>query len=158
MDLLKSGRLAFEGPDGFEARCQAKGLRMTEQRRVIARTLCDASNHPDAEELHEKVRGVDPAISIATVYRTLQIFEGLGIVAKRDFGDGRARFEICLDDRDHHHHLIDLETGEVIEFYNQELEDLKVRIADELGFDLLDHHLELFGTRMKPVAGTGREP
>lgn len=99
------------------------------------------------DDLHERVRREDPSISIATVYRTLQILESLDIIAKRDFGDGRARFEISMGQRDHHHHLIDIESGGVIEFFNQELEDLKVRIADELGFDLLDHHLELFGTR-----------
>lgn len=156
MDLVRSEPVPFDGPEGFEARCQQKGLRMTDQRRVIARTLFDAGDHPDAEDLHERVRREDPSISIATIYRTLQIFESLDIIAKRDFGDGRARFEISMGQRDHHHHLIDIESGEVIEFYNQELEDLKVRIADELGFDLLDHHLELFGTRIPSDTEGGR--
>lgn len=145
MDLVKREQSALEG---LEALCHAKGLRITGQRRVIVQILMDADDHPDADELHSMVRKVDRSISIATVYRTLQVLEQMNIVAKRDFGDGRARYEISVGQRDHHHHMIDIESGEVIEFYNQELEDLKMRIADELGFDLVDHHLELFGTRL----------
>lgn len=155
MDLQKREPTAL---DSLEALCHEKGLRITGQRRVIAQTLVEADDHPDAEELHDRVRGVDGTISIATVYRTLQLLEKLNIVAKRDFGDGRARFEISMTQRDHHHHMIDIESGEVIEFYNQELEELKVRIADELGYDLVDHHLELFGTRLKSEDAGGRKP
>lgn len=155
MDLVKSEQTALQK---VEALCHKKGLRITGQRRVIAQALVEADDHPDAEELHDRVRGLDRTISIATVYRTLQLLEKLNIVAKRDFGDGRARFELSMNQRDHHHHMIDIETGEVIEFYNQELEDLKVRIADELGYDLVDHHLELFGTRLKAEDSGGLEP
>ena len=125
--------------------CVEKGLKMTEPRKVIARVLSDATDHPDVEALHKRVRHFDSSISIATVYRTMKLFEDTNIVSKRDFGDGRARYEEIQGDEDHHHHLIDVRTGEVIEFYNEELENLKVKIANELGYDLVDHHLELFG-------------
>ena len=119
---------------------------MTEPRKVIARVLSDATDHPDVEALHRRVRDLDPSISIATVYRTMKLFEDTNIVSKRDFGDGRARYEEIQGDEDHHHHLIDVRTGEVIEFYNEELENLKVKIANELGYELVAHHLELFGS------------
>jgi Fur family ferric uptake transcriptional regulator len=141
-------------PDGgMESRvaklCIEKGLKMTEPRRVIARVLSDADDHPDVEELHGRVRNLDPTISIATVYRTMKLFEETNIVTKRDFGDGRARYEEIQGDEDHHHHLIDVTTGDVLEFYNEELEALKVKIAEDLGFKLVDHHLELFGVPLK---------
>ena len=126
--------------------CVEKGLKMTEPRKVIARVLSDATDHPDVEALHRRVRDLDPSIFIATVYRTMKLFEDTNIVSKRDFGDGRARYEEIQGDEDHHHHLIDVRTGEVIEFYNEELENLKVKIANELGYELVDHHLELFGS------------
>ena len=126
--------------------CVEKGLKMTEPRKVIARVLSDATDHPDVEALHRRVRDLDPSISIATVYRTMKLYEDTNIVSKRDFGDGRARYEEIQGDEDHHHHLIDVRTGEVIEFYNEELESLKVKIANELGYELVDHHLELFGS------------
>lgn len=122
---------------------------MTEPRRVIARVLSGTDDHPDVEGLYEKVKLVDSSISLATVYRTMKLFEELSIVSKRDFGDGRARYEQLEGPDDHHHHMIDIESGEVIEFFNQELEDLKVKIAQELGFELIDHQLELFGVRLK---------
>ncbi len=124
--------------------CVEKGLKMTEPRRIIARVLSDADDHPDVESLHERVRRLDPSISIATVYRTMKLFEESDIVTKRDFGDGRARYEESKAEY-HHHHLIDVTSGEVFEFYNEELEQLKIRIAREHGYKLVDHHLELFG-------------
>ncbi len=132
----------------IERICVEKGLRMTEPRRVIARVLSGTDDHPDAEELYERVKVIDPSISMATIYRTMKLFEEVSIVSKRDFGDGRARYEKVSGPEDHHHHMIDVESGEVLEFYNQELEDLKVRIAKDLGFKLVDHHLELFGVRI----------
>lgn len=133
----------------IEALCAEKGLRMTEPRRVIARVLSDSEDHPDAEELYDRVKAIDSSISMATIYRTMKLFEEMSIVSKRDFGDGRARYERKSGPEDHHHHMIDVQSGEVIEFYNQELEDLKKRIARDLGFELVDHHLELFGVRLK---------
>jgi len=126
--------------------CVDKGLKMTEPRKVIAKVLSDSKDHPDVESLHNRVRILDPTISIATVYRTMKLFEDTNIVTKRDFGDGRARYEEIQGDEDHHHHLIDVRTGKVIEFYNEELERLKVKIANDLGYELVDHHLELFGS------------
>lgn len=129
--------------------CVDKGLKMTEPRKVIAKVLSDSKDHPDVESLHNIVRILDPTISIATVYRTMKLFEDTNIVTKRDFGDGRARYEEIQGDEDHHHHLIDVRTGKVIEFYNEELERLKVKIANDLGYELVDHHLELFGSPIK---------
>lgn len=129
--------------------CVDKGLKMTEPRKVIAKVLSDSKDHPDVESLHNRVRVLDPTISIATVYRTMKLFEDTNIVTKRDFGDGRARYEEIQGDEDHHHHLIDVRTGKVIEFYNEELERLKVKIANDLGYELVDHHLELFGSPIK---------
>ena len=126
--------------------CVDKGLKMTEPRKVIAKVLSESKDHPDVESLHSRVRILDPTISIATVYRTMKLFEDTNIVTKRDFGDGRARYEEIQGDEDHHHHLIDVRTGKVIEFYNEELERLKVKIANDLGYELVDHHLELFGS------------
>jgi Fur family ferric uptake transcriptional regulator len=130
--------------------CAERGLKMTEPRRVIARVLSASDDHPDVEELHARVREHDSSISIATVYRTMKLFEEANIVTKRDFGDGRARYEQSESGKEHHHHLIDTTTGNVIEFYNEELESLKERIAAEHGFKLVDHHLELFGV---PIDG-----
>ena len=129
--------------------CVDKGLKMTEPRKVIAKVLSESKDHPDVESLHNRVRILDPTISIATVYRTMKLFEDTNIVTKRDFGDGRARYEEIQGDEDHHHHLIDVRTGKVIEFYNEELERLKVKIANDLGYELVDHHLELFGSPIK---------
>ena len=127
------------------ARCESQGLRMTEQRRTVARVLESADDHPDVEELHARAVRVDPRISLATVYRTVKLFEEAGILDKHDFGDGRARYETA--DRDHHDHLIDLATGEVIEFVDPEIEALQERIAARLGFRLMGHRLELYGRR-----------
>ena len=126
--------------------CVDKGLKMTEPRKVIAKVLSESKDHPDVESLHSRVRSLAPTISIATVYRPMKLFEDTNIVTKRDFGDGRARYEEIQGDEDHHHHLIDVRTGKVIEFYNEELERLKVKIANDLGYELVAHHLELFGS------------
>ena len=126
-----------------EALCAEKGLRITEQRRVIARVLSEAEDHPDVEKLHERANAIDPGISIATVYRTVRLFEEAGILERHDFGDGRARYEAAPES--HHDHLIDVETGNVIEFVDPELEQLQRRIAEKLGFRLVDHRMELYG-------------
>ncbi len=126
-----------------EALCAEKGLRITEQRRVIARVLSDAEDHPDVEALHARAAAIDPGISIATVYRTVRLFEEAGILERHDFGDGRARYEAAAET--HHDHLIDVETGRVIEFVDPELEELQRRIAAKLGFRLVDHRMELYG-------------
>ena len=120
---------------------------MTEQRRVIAQILDSASDHPDVEELYRRASGVDPKISISTVYRTLRLFEDAGVIARHEFRDGRARYETIPDE--HHDHLIDLRTGKVIEFRNEEIEALQERIATKLGFKLVDHRLELYGLPRK---------
>jgi Fur family ferric uptake transcriptional regulator len=120
-----------------------KGLRMTEQRRVIARVLSDASDHPDAEELYRRASAVDPHISIATVYRTVKLFEDAGILERHDFRDGRSRYEEIPES--HHDHLIDVQSGRVVEFRNEDIEKLQRMIAEELGFELVDHRLELYG-------------
>ncbi len=127
------------------ARCEARGLRLTEQRRIIARVLEAADDHPAVEELHARAARVDPRISLATVYRTVKLFEEAGILDRHDFGDGRARYETA--DRDHHDHLIDLATGEVIEFVDPEIEALQERIAARLGYRLKGHRLELYGVK-----------
>jgi Fur family ferric uptake transcriptional regulator len=127
----------------IETLCAEKGLRITEQRRVIARVLGDAEDHPDVEALHARAAAIDPGISIATVYRTVKLFEDAGILERHDFGDGRARYEAA--DSTHHDHLIDVETGNVIEFVDEELEMLQRRIAEKLGYRLVDHRMELYG-------------
>ncbi len=129
------------------ARCEAKGLRMTEQRRVVARVIGEADDHPDVEELYARAARVDPRISIATVYRTVKLFEEAGILERLEFGDGRARYEDA--ERDHHDHLIDVNTGEVIEFVDPEIEALQEKIAERLGFRLVGHRLELLGVPVK---------
>ena len=132
----------------IEALCVEKGLRMTEQRRVIARVLSDAADHPDAEELYKRAAAADPHISIATVYRTVKLFEDAGILERQDFRDGRSRYEEVPES--HHDHLIDIQSGSVIEFRNEDIERLQRRVAEELGFELVDHRLELYGV---PKAG-----
>ena len=129
--------------DRLEKVCISKGMRMTEQRKVIARVLSLAEDHPDVEEIHRRAAEIDANISIATVYRTMRLFEESGVVERHDFQDGRARYEEASDD--HHDHLIDLRSGEVIEFVNEEIEKLQKRIAEEHGYKLVDHRLELYG-------------
>ena len=133
--------------DTITERCEAAGLRMTGQRRVIAAVLEEAEDHPDVEELYARASGRDPRISLATVYRTVKLFEESGILDKVDFGDGRARYEDA--ERAHHDHLIDLKTGEVIEFVDPEIEALQEKIADRLGYRLVGHRMELYGVRTK---------
>lgn len=126
-----------------EQLCHEKGLRITEQRRVIAKVLSESEDHPDVEALHARAAEIDSGISIATVYRTVRLFEEAGILERHDFGDGRSRYEAAADE--HHDHLIDVETGKVIEFVDQELEELQRQIADKLGYRLVDHRMELYG-------------
>jgi len=126
----------------FEALCAAKGMRMTEQRRVIARVLADADDHPDVEELYRRCAKVDEHISISTVYRTMRLFEDAGIIERHDFREGRARYEATTEA--HHDHLINLRTGEVIEFQSEDIERLQAEVARKLGCKLVDHRLELY--------------
>jgi len=133
-------------PIDIEALCAERGLRITEQRRIIARVLSESDDHPDVEELHRRASTLDAGISIATVYRTVRLFEEAGILDRHDFGDGRARYEAAPEA--HHDHMIDVETGKVIEFVDPELEALQRQIAARLGFRLVDHRMELFGVRI----------
>lgn len=130
----------------LEALCAERGLRITEQRRIIARVLSEAQDHPDVEALHERSAAIDPKISIATVYRTVRLFEEAGILDRHDFGDGRARYEAAPEA--HHDHLIDVESGKVLEFVDPELEALQKQIAEKLGYRLVDHRMELYGVRI----------
>ncbi len=131
------------------ARCAARGLRMTDQRRIVARVIGDADDHPDVEELFARAAKVDPKISLATVYRTVKLFEEAGLLERLEFGDGRARYEDA--ERDHHDHLIDVNTGAVIEFVDPDIEALQERIAARLGYRLIGHRLELLGVPVKKV-------
>jgi Fur family ferric uptake transcriptional regulator len=134
-------------PSRLEQVCVEKGLKMTDQRRVISRVLSEATDHPDVEQVYHRAQRIDPRISIATVYRTMKLFEEANVIERLDFGDGRARYEENREE--HHHHLIDLHTGEVIEFINDEIERMKQRIADQLGYELVGHRLELYGVKRK---------
>ena len=129
--------------DRIENICTEKGMRMTDQRRVVARVLSESHDHPDVEELYRRAHALDPHISIATVYRTVRLFEEAGIIARHDFRDGRSRYE--EQPETHHDHLIDMKTGKVIEFVDEEIEALQERIARKLGYKLVDHRLELYG-------------
>ncbi len=133
------------------ARSMAKGLRMTDQRRVIARVLGDAFDHPDVEELYARAARIDARISLATVYRTVKLFEEAGLLERHEFGDGRARYEDA--ERDHHDHLIDVTTGQVIEFVDPDIEALQEKIAARLGYQLIGHRLELLGVPTRKDAG-----
>ena len=144
----------MQQPIDIEALCAERGLRITEQRRVIARVLSESQDHPDVEKLHERAAAIDRGISIATVYRTVRLFEEAGILDRHDFGDGRARYEAAPEA--HHDHMIDVESGKVIEFVDPELEALQRLIADRLGFRLVDHRMELYGVRVERDGG-GRE-
>ena len=134
-------------PSRLEELCSSRGLKMTEQRRVIARVLSESDDHPDVELVYQRASAIDPKISIATVYRTVKLFEEANILERHDFGDGRARYEERPEE--HHDHLIDVNSGEVIEFTNQEIERLQEVVAEELGYKLVGHRLELYGTKMK---------
>lgn len=129
----------------LEKICIERGLKMTEQRRVISRVLSESQDHPDVEEIYRRAVAIDPKISIATVYRTMRLFEDVNVIEKLDFGDGRARYEENREE--HHHHLIDVNSGAIIEFQDSELELLKKKIAAKLGYDLIGDKLELYGVR-----------
>ena len=137
--------------DRIEKLCVEKGMRMTDQRRVVARVLSTAHDHPDVEELYRRAHEVDPHISIATVYRTVRLFEESGIIARHDFRDGRSRYEEAPDT--HHDHLIDMKTGRVVEFMDEEIEALQAAIAKRLGYRLVDHRLELYGMPVEEPEG-----
>jgi len=137
----------------IEAKCAEKGLKMTGQRRIIARVLSESHDHPDVELLYQRAVTADPHISIATVYRTVKLFEEAGITQRHDFGDGRARYEEASDN--HHDHLIDLKSGKVIEFTSEEIEKLQMEVAKKLGYKLVDHRLELFAVPLDKKASTG---
>ncbi|MBO0332571.1 transcriptional repressor [Sneathiella sp. CAU 1612] len=138
-------------PTRLEQICLDKGLRMTEQRRVIARVLSESQDHPDVELVYKRASEIDDTISISTVYRTVRMFEENGILERHDFGDGRARYEEASED--HHDHLINVQTGQVIEFTSDQIEELQKKIAKELGFELIDHRLELYG---KPLSKSAK--
>ena len=131
----------------IEARCESAGLRMTDQRRIIAKTLQNSSDHPDVEELYSRAVIKDPGISIATVYRTVKLFEEAGILDRVEFNDGKSRYEDA--ERDHHDHLIDLQTGEILEFFDNEIEKLQEKISEKFGYKLLGHKLELYGIKLE---------
>ena len=131
----------------IEARCESAGLRMTDQRRIIAKTLQNSSDHPDVEQLYSRAVIKDPGISIATVYRTVKLFEEAGILDRVEFNDGRSRYEDA--ERDHHDHLIDLQTGEILEFFDNEIEKLQEKISKKFGYKLLGHKLELYGIKLE---------
>lgn len=142
----------------LENMCVEKGLKMTDQRRTISRVLSEATDHPDVEEVYRRAVALDSRISIATVYRTVRLLEDAGVIERLDFGDGRSRYEETRDD--HHHHLIDVQTGRVIEFQSDEMEALKRRVARELGYELLGHRLELYGIPIRrdpDGSGSGSE-
>ena len=131
----------------IEQKCLAKGVKLTDQRRVIAQVMSESSDHPDVDELYNRVSKIDPKISIATVYRTVKLFEESGILEKHDFKGGKARYEPSLDE--HHDHLIDINSGEIIEFVDEEIEKLQNEVAKKLGYKLVDHKLELYGSKIK---------
>lgn len=139
----------------IESRCAEYGLRMTGQRRVIAQVLSAATDHPDVEEVHRRAHAVDPRISLSTVYRTLKLFAAKGILERHDFGHGRCRYETTMGN--HHDHLLNVETGQVIEFSNAEIEALQERVARELGFELVGHRLELYGVPIAKKKTAGRK-
>ena len=129
----------------IEAKCLAKGVKLTDQRKIIAKVMTDSNDHPNVDELYRRVSKIDPKISIATIYRTVKLFEEAGILAKHDFKGNKARYEQLSEN--HHDHLIDLKTGEIIEFVDEEIEKLQKKVADNYGYDLVDHKLELYGVK-----------
>ena len=142
-------------PSRIEQLCIDKGLKMTEQRRVIARVLSESADHPDVEAVHQRAAAIDPKISIATVYRTVRLFQEASILERHDFGDGRARYEEAPTE--HHDHLIDLQSGKVIEFRNEAIEKLQREVASRLGYKLVDHRLELFAVPVDGSAATAKK-
>ena len=133
--------------DTLEELCKKKGVRLTEQRKVIAQVMASSSDHPDVDELHKRINKIDSKISIATVYRTVKLFEEAGIIAKHDFKGGKARYEELNEG--HHDHLIDIKSGEIIEFVDNEIEELQKKVAEKYGYELVDHKLELYGIKKK---------
>ncbi len=131
----------------IENKCLAKGVRLTEQRKLVAKVMSESEDHPDVDELHKRVSKLDSRVSIATVYRTVKLFEEAGIVSKHDFKGNKARYEEVP--KEHHDHLIDINTGEIIEFVNQDIEKLQKKVAEKLGYKLVDHRLELYGSKNK---------
>ena len=131
--------------ENIERKCKAKGVKLTDQRKIIAKIMSEAQDHPDVNELYIRVSKIDPKISIATVYRTVKLFEEAGILIKHDFKTGKARYEI----NDDHNHLIDINSGEIVEFVDKEIESLQEKIANKLGYKLVDHKLELYGSKIK---------
>ena len=131
----------------LEQLCIERGMKMTEQRRIIARVLSDADDHPDVEDVYQRSVQLDPKISIATVYRTVRLFEEAGLLDRHDFGDGRSRYEQASDD--HHDHLVDVQSGDIIEFHDEEVEELQRQIAMRLGYSLIGHRMELYGVELK---------
>ena len=131
----------------IEQKCLAKGVKLTDQRKIIAKIMSDSQDHPDVDELYKRASKIDSKISIATVYRTVKLFEEEGIVAKHDFKGGKARYEELNES--HHDHLIDIKTGEIIEFVDEEIEKLQQKVADKYGYKLVDHKLELYGIKKK---------
>ena len=133
--------------DDIENKCIRKGLRLTDQRKLIAKVMSESDNHPDVDELYQRVNKLDSKISIATVYRTVKLFEEAGIIAKHDFKGSKARYEQTSEE--HHDHLIDINTGEITEFVNEDIEKLQKKVAEKLGYKLVDHRLELYGSKIK---------
>ena len=133
--------------NSIEDKCKMKGVRLTDQRRIIAEIMSNATDHPDVDELHKRANKIDRKISIATVYRTVKLFEESGIVEKHDFKGGKARYEQSPEE--HHDHLIDINSGEIIEFVDKEIEILQNKVARKLGYKLVDHKLELYGSKIK---------
>tara|TARA_Y100000590_G_scaffold284306_1_gene319862 strand:- start:4092 stop:4502 length:411 start_codon:yes stop_codon:yes gene_type:complete len=131
----------------IEIQCIKRGVRLTDQRKIIAKVMSESADHPDVDELHKRVNKLDSKISIATVYRTVKLFEEAGIVAKHDFKGNKARYEQAT--QEHHDHLIDVNTGEIIEFTNDDIEKLQKKVAEKLGYKLVDHRLELYGSKIK---------
>ena len=131
----------------IENRCITKGVRLTDQRKLVAKVMSESDDHPDVDELHKRVSKIDTKVSIATVYRTVKSFEEAGIVAKHDFRGNKARYEQAT--KEHHDHLIDVNTGEITEFVNEDIEKLQKQIAEKLGYNLVDHRLELYGSKIK---------
>ncbi len=136
-----------ETTETIEQRCISKGVKLTDQRRIIARVMSEADDHPDVDELYTRVSKIDTKISIATIYRTVKLFEEAGILTKHDFKGGKARYEEMRES--HHDHLIDVKTGEIIEFVDDEIEKLQKKVADKYGYKLVDHKLELYGVKKK---------
>ena len=131
----------------IEGKCKQKGVRLTDQRKLIAHVMSESENHPDVDELHKKVSKFDSKISIATIYRTVKLFEEAGIVSKHDFKGSKSRYEEAPEE--HHDHLIDINSGEITEFVNEEIEKLQKQVAEKLGYRLVDHRLELYGSKIK---------